>query len=317
MTINNLSAKERDCFFVFDNFLGDSEWARRIRRRVLQSSTHRFNAFITGPVGTGKRLIARALHEHGPRRSQPFIPVDCSTLPGQMSYSQLFGKAYRETTTLGCFRAAHGGTIYLGNVERLDHDTQRELLNVCETNRVVPEGTMESHFVDVRVIVGSKNNLESEVKSGRLRADLYKKLCVLGFETTSLRSRPSDVIPIANHFAAKLTFERGLCHKQFGKAALERMMSYEWPRNVQELYGVVDKAIGNTPSDADTISSDAVHLPALALHEEKTWTSLAELELQHIQETLIHTRGDNSRAAELLGIDRAELEEKLARLFPR
>lgn len=313
MNTNSTSAKKQDSFFVFDNFLGDSDWARRTRRKILQTSSHRFHAFITGPAGTGKRLIARALHEHGSRSHKPFIPVDCGSLPGMLFRSQLFGQSFSETTTLGCFRSAHGGTIYLSNIERLDRESQVELLEAIESSTVVPLASAETHKVDVRVIVGSDKNLEDEVRQGRLRSDLYRRLCVLSFETTSLRSRPADIIPIANHFAAKHTFERGLDIRRFTDEAMDCLMSYHWPGNVRELNDVIDVAIGGLGIHETEIEPDA--LPnAVTNREAGNWSTLAELEVKHIRETLIHTRGNVGQAAHMLGIDRLELERRLVRL---
>ena len=313
MNTDSTSAKKQDSFFVFDNFLGDSDWARRTRRKVLQTSSHRFHAFITGPEGSGKRLIARALHEHGSRSHKPFIPVDCGSLPGMLFRSQLFGQSFSETTTLGCFRSADGGTIYLSNIERLDGESQIELLEAIESSTVVPLDSTDAHKVDVRVIVGSEMNLEDEVRQGRLRSDLYRRLCVLSFETTSLRSRPADIIPIANHFAAKHTFERGLDIRSFTNAAMDSLMSYHWPGNVRELHDVIDVAVGELGTHESKIEADV-----LPISDENrgtaNWSTLAELEVKHIRETLIHTRGSVGQAADMLGIDRLELERRLVRL---
>lgn len=311
MIRNNLSVKKHNCFFAFDNILGDSAWTRQLRRRVIQSSSHRFNACVSGPTGSGKRLVARSLHEHGPRRSEPFIPVDCARLPGNLFRSQVFGQIYRETTTLGSFRAANGGTLYLANIDRLSFELQLELLEVLETRSVSPVGTTtESHDVDVRIVVGARKNLDEEVREGRFRADLFSRLSVLSFETTTLASRPEDIEPIANHLLAKLTFERGLSVRSLSSEAIELLKVYDWPGNVRELRDVLDQSIFG--SDQTVIDAEDL---AIELSEHHlTWETLADLEAKHIRDTLAISCGNVEQAAALLGIDPSELRRKLLRL---
>lgn len=309
MIRNNLSAKRLGSFFVFDNIQGESDWAKRVRRRVVQASTHRFNAFVTGPAGTGKRLIARSLHEHGPRSIHPYIPVDCRHLRGDIFQSQLFGKAYAETTTLGCLRSAAGGTVYLANVDALDLDAQVDLVDALESRKVVPVGCDRAHEFDVRVIAGSQLDLEQEVREGRFHTELYRRLCVLPFETTPLASRPADVLPIARHLIAKLTFERGISVKPLTSSAEVMLLSYHWPGNVNELNEALDAAItraGNEPW------IDGSHIHVDVQSAEQVWTTLADVEAQHIQSTLAVAGGDVARAATMLGISPAELQQKLS-----
>ena len=300
-------AKKRGRFFAFDNFLGESDWTKRIRRRIVQSSNHRFNAYISGPAGSGKRLVARSLHEHGSDEGSPFIPVDCSQLNCDFFRTQMFGKAYLETTTLGCLRSANGGTIYLANVEQLGLPSQRALLEVLESGRVVPTDSQESHDFDVRFVVGSRKNLEQLVRDGHFLVELFRRLCVVPFETEPLRSRPGDILPIANHLIAKLTFERGVDVKSLTGHATTVLASYEWPGNVTELQEALDDAIQVSGNDPEI---DVCHLP-LKMGTGHSWSTLADVEAMHIRNTVEVTGGDVELAAGMLGITREELEARM------
>lgn len=311
MIRNNLDAQgQKNCFFVFDNFLGDSNWARHIRRRIVQSSSHRYNAFVSGPSETGKRLVARSLHEHSNRRSGPFVPVNCAALPASLFRSQVFGKAHRETTTLGSLRAANGGTIYLANIERLSFELQAELFHALETKQVTPVGSTEEFSIDVRVVAGSCQDLDELVRNGQFRADLFSRLSVITFETKPLAERIDDVEPIANHLMAKLTFERGMPMKSLSRDAIDLLCAYDWPGNIRELREVLDAAICKAKDEVVRATDLGIELN----EQRAAWETLADLEAKHIRDTLAISCGDVDQAAVLLGIDRAELCRKLEKL---
>jgi len=297
--------RKHDCFFAFDNILGESDWAKRTRRRVMQLGRHRFNTFITGPKGSGKQLVARALHEHGPRRDAPFIPVDCSRLPSFLFRTQMLGCAHRETTTLGCMRSANGGTIYLSNVDKLDLKSQQLLLEVFESSTVTAHGSDVSEKVDVRVIASSTTCLEAAVRDGKFLPQLYSRLCVLPFETTPLAERKEDIRPIAKHLLAKITFEQGLSAMRFSANALEALVSYSWPGNVAELWQVIERAAQDV--DGEVINSDDLGIEIVSC-----WPTLEEMQRNHIRSTVDRVNGDLERAAELLGIAEAELRYRMA-----
>lgn len=285
--------------------MGDSDWARRTRRRVMQLSRHRFNTLISGPAGTGKKLVAKAIHAHGPRRDAPFIPVDCQRLPAFLFRTQMFGCAHRETTTLGCLRSADGGTVYLSNLDKLDLESQQLLLRFLESGTVTPHNSEQSFDVDVRVIASSTIRLEAAVRDGAFLPQLYSRLCVLPFETSSLVDRKEDIVPIAKHLLAKVSFEQGLIADHFSDDALELIASYTWPGNVTEMLKVVEAAARTAESDA--VCADDLGIQAVA----GDWPTLDELRASHIRSTLERVDGNLARAAQLLGIDEAELHRQI------
>ncbi len=304
MIRNNSSLQKQDCFFAFDNILGKSDWAKRTRRRVMQLGRHRFNTFISGPEGSGKQLVARALHEHGPRRDAPFIPVDCSRLPSFLFRTQMLGCAYRETTTLGCLRSADGGTIYLSNVDALDLDSQQLLLEVIESSTVKAHGSDITEKVDVRVIASSTTCLEEAVRNGKFLPQLYSRLCVLPFETTALTDRKEDIQLIAKHLLARITFEQGLTATRFSDDALEALVSYNWPGNVGELWETIEEA-------AQNVAGEFIGSYDLGIENANSWPTLEEMQRDHIRSTIDRVNGDVERAAELLGIAEGELRRQM------
>jgi DNA-binding NtrC family response regulator len=331
--------------------IGASAWTRSIRAEILAVAACPSNVLITGPTGTGKELIARAIHAHSPRAGKPFIPVDCAGVAGSLFASHIFGHlrgAFTGAgyTAMGCFRAAHGGTIFLDEIGELEGDVQTKLLRVLQQRTVTPVGSHEEIPVDVRVITATNRDLEREVGEGRFREDLYYRLNVVSLRTTPLRERPEDIADLACHFLNKLAINYGLPAKLLSDAALLQLQRYEWPGNVRQLENVLERAVFLSTSQAIGVEdffpkerevllraaiapNSSIHPPVSIASElaknlapqnpkdyrlavvEGHWSTMAEVEREHIRRTLEFTNGNQSTAAQLLGMERHQLARKV------
>lgn len=318
--------------------LGRSAWAEETQQRIAQAAEFRANVLITGPSGTGKELIARALHVQGPRASGPFVPVNCAAIPHSLFDSQMFGHTKGAFTdaaheSLGCFRAATSGTLLLDEIGELDLDLQAKLLRVLQDRQVTPVGSHQPIPIDTRIVAATNRDLQQEVAEGRFRLDLYYRLNVIEIPTQALKDRPEDIELLASHMLHKACVENGLAPLRLSPAALRELQQYDWPGNVRELQNLMERTALYSEGDIVQPStlrallgralpletpSLASHLPA-AHHGEpggavgSDWPSLEEVEAKHIERTLRRAAYNQSAAARLLGIDRKRLARKIAR----
>jgi two-component system response regulator HydG len=296
--------------------IGESPEMNRVFESISRSASTSATALITGESGTGKELVARAMHYASPRASAPFVPINCGAIPEGLLESELFGHVKGAFTgasdsRAGFFQTADGGTIFLDEISETSPSMQVKLLRVLQDKQVCMVGDTKSRQVDVRVVVATNKDLQSLIKKGAFREDLFFRLSVITINIPPLRQREDDVLLLINHFAAKFASELGKPCPQFTEKALDIVRRYDWPGNVRELENLVQRLL--LMNDSGII--DAPDLPSnmrfSAIREIGLDRTLAEVEIEYIQNVLASVDGNKTKAAEILGIDRKTLREKL------
>ena len=307
----------------FHGMIGASEPMRRLYERVRAAAAARGTILVTGESGSGKELVARAIHECGPAPGLPFVALNCAAIPRELIESELFGYrrgAFSGATTeyLGLFRAAEGGTLFLDEITEMAPETQTKLLRALQERKVRPVGSTGEVPVDVRLIASTNQDPEDAVAQGRLRPDLYYRLQVNVLQVPPLRERLADLPLLVEHFIA--LFNEKLRRPQpvtgLEPDALETMMNYDWPGNVRELANAIESAFtfGTAPTlrlaDLPEPISRRRPRPPEATGRGSVET-YAEAERDLVQRALESTGHNKVRAAKLLGVSRKKLYAKI------
>jgi DNA-binding NtrC family response regulator len=297
-------------------FVGDSPAVKEVFRAVAKAAPTSATVLITGESGTGKELIARAIHYSSPRAAAPFVPVNCSAIPEALLESELFGYVKgaftgANDTRAGFFQTADGGTIFLDEISATSPSTQVKLLRVLQEREVCMVGSTHPQKVDIRILAATNKDLLRLVEHQVFREDLYFRLNVITISLPALRERGDDVLVLVHHFARKFASELGKPTPQFSDQALHVLRNYHWPGNVRELENVMQRLVVMTDTDIIEVAD----LPSLmhfsALRGTGFDRTLAEVEAEYIRNVLASVGGNRTRAAEILGIDRKTLREKL------
>lgn len=296
--------------------LGNSPAMQKVFRSIQKAAATSATVLIAGESGTGKELVARAIHYSSDRSSAPFVPVNCGGIPEGLLESELFGHVKGSFTgatasRAGFFQTADGGTIFLDEIAETSLSMQVKLLRVLQSKEVGMVGSDRSRKVDVRVLAASNKDLFSMMESGAIREDLYFRLSVLSISVPPLRERGDDILLLIHHFTEIYSNELGKPVPRFSDDSLRALKNYTWPGNVRELENVIQRLVVMT----DGKMIDVPDLPSLmrfsALRENGLDRSLAEVEAEHIRNVLASVDGNKTRAAEILGIDRKTLRQKL------
>ncbi len=302
-------------------FIGGSPAFNSVLEVIKAIASRECPVIIKGETGVGKEMVARQIHAASNRAGHVFVPVDCTTLTGQLFESQLFGHVRGAFTsavdsTLGFFRAADGGTIFLDEISEVPLELQAKLLRVLQEQRVTPLGATKSYTVDVRVLCATCRDLQEMVRRGTFRSDLYYRLDVVRLEVPPLRHRKEDILPLAEYFLQNQAVFYGEPAKVFSEPVKRLMLNYAWPGNVRELANAVERAYVLTQSREilpavmpfEIIISDTPSYPKDQL------PTLDDVKRRVITKTLEYTRGRKIAAARILGIERRQLNRLIEKL---
>ncbi len=297
--------------------VGASPAIRAVQKLIGMAAASDATVLVTGETGTGKELVARALHEHGPRAGRPFVSVNCAAIPAELLESELFGHIAGAFTGAvraqpGRFREAAGGTLLLDEIGDMDAAMQAKILRVLQERIVTPVGG-RPEAVDVRIVAATHRDLPALVEAGRFRADLFYRLHVIPIALPPLRDRTADIVPLAEHFLRALPGSRRL-----SPAGAALLQSQPWPGNVRELRNAVLRAaaLARSPVIAATdlaFLSAPPPRPAALVEPASLPAAVAGLETDMIRQALAASGGNRTEAARRLGIHRQLLWEKMKR----
>jgi two-component system response regulator HydG len=301
------------------SILGGSAAMRKVHALIARAARSAATVLVSGESGTGKELVARAIHYAGRRAAAPFVAVNCAAIPEPLAESELFGYVRgaftgAAETRAGFFQAADGGTLFLDEVGGMPPSLQAKLLRALQGREVTMIGARRAAPVDVRVIAATNQDLAALVRRGVFREDLYYRLNVLAIELPALRDRGDDILELAGHFLVQYARENDRNPPQLTRRALAALRRHAWPGNVRELQNLVQRLVVMTEGS----EIDAADLPSLlrfsAPSGRGTLRTLAEVEAEHVLAVLSGAGGNRTRAAEVLGIDRKTLGQKLRRI---
>lgn len=322
---NRQLKKQLDLRFGLESVVGRDHRMKKIFDTLEAVADTKATILITGESGTGKSLVARAIHRLSSRKDRPFVEVACGALPENLLESELFGHVAGAFTgavgdKVGKFKQADSGTIFLDEIGTASAGMQVKLLRVLQEFEFEPVGGVKTQRVDSRVILATNEDLSKAVQEGRFRQDLFYRVNVINIELPNLRERISDIPLLANHFLERVRAEIGKAVTGFSEQALAAMQSYRWPGNVRELQNVVERAV--LLGRSDTIGVDdlpkSISFPSGASLDDTPGASLkgamAGPERQLILQALESNGWNRQLTADALGVNRTTLYKKMKRL---
>jgi len=302
----------------FGKLIGLSPKMQRVYKMIEKVAGHEHPVLVLGESGTGKELVARSLHVLGRRKDGPFVPVDCSSLVPTLIESELFGYVKGAFTGAvqskqGLLEAANGGTLFLDEIGDMPTDLQARLLRSLQEREVKPVGSTERRRIDVRIVAATNRDLESAIRSGAFRQDLYFRLNVVQIKLPPLRDRKTDIPLLVAAFLEKYSPNDGPV-RTISADTMQRLMAHDWPGNVRELENAIERAIAMSSGPlihvADLPSNLQVQTSERSPQRDEL-LPLEELERRAILRTLRETDGDKLAASRLLGIGKTTLYRKL------
>ncbi len=302
-----------------ENILGKSDGLKSVLHKIEQISRSNTTVLILGATGTGKELVARALHGSSLRKNRVLIKVNCATLPANLIESELFGHEKGAFTGsqarhLGRFEVADGGTLFLDEIGELPLELQAKLLRVIQDGEFERLGSSHTIKVDTRILAATNRNLEEEVRSGRFREDLWYRLNVFPITVPPLRDRSDDIPLLVDFYVKKIAKRIGKAIEIIPTTVMNDLQDYHWPGNIRELENVLERAVINSSGPKLRLADD---LKRPVKNAESSQKSLQTVEKEHILQVLEQTKwkiSGKDSAAEILGLDRSTLRARMRKL---
>ncbi|HEY3242008.1 MAG TPA: sigma-54 dependent transcriptional regulator [Phycisphaerae bacterium] len=304
--------------------IGQSAPMQRLTELIERVAVSDASVLLTGETGTGKELVARAIHRRSRRAAGPFIALNCAAVPELLLESELFGHKRGAFTDAradrkGLFVQAGGGTLLLDEIADMPAGLQSKLLRALQERSVRPIGGDQEVAIDVRIIAATNRDLESAVEEGRFREDLFYRINVIHIPLPALRARGDDILLLAQHFIRHYAERSGQHVQGLSSAAAERLLAYEWPGNVRELQNCIERAVALTRYEQLTVDDLPEKIrsysrpPVLLVRDSAELVPLEQIERRYILSVLHAVHGNKTTAAQILGLDRKTLYRKLER----
>ncbi|MDA3902201.1 MAG: sigma-54 dependent transcriptional regulator [Desulfuromusa sp.] len=327
---NNYLRQQLHGRYHFDNIIGTSQAMQQVFRLMGKVTGTDSTILILGASGTGKELVARAIHYNSPRKNKPFLAINCGAIPADLLESELFGHVKGAFTSAfadkpGKFEVADGGTMFLDEIGNMPQQLQVKLLRVLQEHEFERVGSSLKTHLNIRLISATNVDIQEQVKTGQFREDLYYRLNVIPIHLPALKERRGDIPQLARFFTEKICKEMDRPLISIGTDAMQAMESYEWPGNVREMENIIERTIALTdnmiigceelPSDIGTrLPSSALSAPQMTSEGVDMNKIIATIERAMIQQAMGLGQGVKARAANLLKINRTTLVEKIKRL---
>lgn len=313
---DRIKTNEHEEDILITGIIGGSKEMVKIYKAISKASKLKTTILLTGETGTGKEIVARTIHYNSQQASSPFIAVNCGGIPEELLESELFGYvkgaftgAYE--TRGGLFQAADGGTIFLDEISNTSISMQAKLLRVLQEKEVHMIGSNKSQKIDVRIVAATNVDLKALVDRGSFRQDLFYRLNIIPINLPPLRERDDDILLLMNHFTQKYAVEINKEVPQYTDAAIKVFKEYYWPGNVRELENIIQRIIIMTDEHQIDVSDLPETMKISLMVNKGLERTLQEVEKEHIKNVLASVNGNKTKAAEILGIDRKTLREKI------
>lgn len=309
----------------FDEVIGASDIMQALFDQTDRVAGTEISVLVTGETGSGKEMIARAIHRRSRRSDGPFVPVNCPALPDALIESELFGHMRGAFTDArserrGLFLEADGGTLFFDEIADMPLQLQSKLLRTLEDRRIRPVGSDREIPVDVRILAATNSDLKVAVEEGRFREDLYFRINVVSLEVPPLRERGNDVLLLAKHFLERCAGSSGKDVKDLSQPVAARLLDYSWPGNVRELRNAIERAVALTRFETlvvedlpESVRSGIRSDRGEDSRDPKELTTLEAVEMRYIRHVLDAVGGNKAEAARILGLDRKTLYRRLGR----